>query len=150
MDELLSKEKTPSVLLLEPLHSARLHTGGNKKERKKKEINKHHPLCLHLPLIYGPAEKPCCPQLLGSQLLFAMIFAPSFHLPPQQILSCRVLSQRALPAPGALGGLSQLCPVPWWDGDCWDSSWSPETGAGMRESRMQSSKEAESSQVDCK
>lgn len=91
MDKLLSKEKTPAVLPLQPLHSARLQTRGNKKEeRKKKKINKHHPLCLHLPLIYGPAEKPCCPQLLGSQLLFAMISSPlpSTRLPSRP---CRAM-----------------------------------------------------------
>lgn len=69
--ELPSREKAPAVLPPEPFHSAGQQTGGKKIIIKK--INKHHPLCLHLPLIYGPAEKPGCPQLLGSQLLFAVI-----------------------------------------------------------------------------
>lgn len=54
----------------------------------EKSIDNHHPLCLHLSLIYGPAEKPCCPQLLGSQLLFARISSPLLPTqPPQQTAS---------------------------------------------------------------
>lgn len=59
-----------------------------KKYTKKEEINKHHPAWLHLPLIYSPAEKPGCPQLLGSQLLFAMISSPlllTWHLHTSQL-----------------------------------------------------------------
>lgn len=57
----------------------------------EKSIDNHHPLCLHLSLIYGPAEKPCCPQLLGSQLLFARISSPLLPTqPPQQTASYNV------------------------------------------------------------
>lgn len=89
----------------------------NKKKNKKKEINNHHPLCLHLPLIYGPAEKPCCPQLLGSQLLFAMISSPllSTRLPSRpHPATCRCTGLWQLPGCSVAG--SQPCPVPWWDG----------------------------------
>lgn len=72
------------MVKLEPFHSAGQQTWG--------KINQyHHPLHLHLPLIYGPAEKPCCPQLLGSQLPFAMIL--SLLLPIQQSASCGVWDQ---------------------------------------------------------
>lgn len=87
-------------------------------------------MCLHLPLIYGPAEKPCCPQLLGSQLPFAMISSP--------LLSTRLLSG---PHPAtcwccrAVAG-SQLRAVPWWDGDCLSGSGlilrGPGVAAGMQ------------------
>lgn len=75
------------MVKLEPFHSAGQQTWG--------KINQyHHPLHLHLPLIYGPAEKPCCPQLLGSQLPFATI--PSPLLPTQQSASCGVWGRGGL------------------------------------------------------
>lgn len=114
--ELPRREKAPAVLPPEPFHSAGQQTSGTKKKIKK-EINNHHPLCLHLPLIYGPAEKPCCPQLLGSQLLFAMISSPllSTRLPSRpHPATCRCTGLWQLPGCSVAG--SQPCPVPWWDG----------------------------------
>lgn len=80
MGELPGREKPPQSCLQSLSTPTGSKRGGEEepikkppKKNKKREINKHHPAWLHLPLIYGPAEKPGCPQLLGSQLLFAVI-----------------------------------------------------------------------------
>lgn len=110
-------EKKPLQCCLQSLSTLPGSKPVEQKKNKKKEINNHHPLCLHLPLIYGPAEKPCCPQLLGSQLLFAMISSPllSTLLPSRpHPATCRCTGLWQLPGCSVAG--SQPCPVPWWDG----------------------------------
>lgn len=102
VNELPSREEVPAVLPPEPFHSTGQQTGcvcAWGEQNKPPEINNHHPQCVHLPLIYGPATVPFCPQSLSSQLLFVVLsFTPSFPPASWHTPSCHTLAHRVLVA----------------------------------------------------